>query len=77
MEEWEEGGGVCRHFPDDPNAVCTVCKPKVKADPWQFSDQTAAFESRFRGTCANCGGRIEEGEMIWKDGPDYCHVECP
>lgn len=72
----------CIHFPDDPNAICTLCKPKPKRDPWAFDGEVASissgggFEAKYAGTCVDCGGSIYEGDLIRSGGGGYRHVDC-
>jgi hypothetical protein len=62
---------TCVHFPDDPNAKCTICKPKpaptpVFGEPSGFAEQGQAgvTQAEHYGTCKDCGSTIEPGDDI-------------
>lgn len=60
----------CIHFPNDPNAVCSVCNPKTKkVDAW-----VPGVEAKYHGTCCRCGGHITPGDLIraTDDGWECC-----
>lgn len=65
----------CIHFPDQPDAVCSICNPKHRVmpthDPW-----LRGIEARFHGTCFHCGGSIYKGELIQADHDGWSHVDC-
>lgn len=61
----------CIHFPDDPNAVCTICHPKPAPTP-QFSEPSGfreqgdvgVVEAKFHGTCPDCQSTIYPGDSV-------------
>lgn len=34
------------------------------------------FAARYRGTCGDCGGVIQPGELVEYRTGDLCHVKC-
>lgn len=65
----------CIHFPDDPNAVCTMCKPKSNEDSWETVGDRE-FEAQYYGSCVECGGAIYKGDFIVSGGGGYKHENC-
>lgn len=68
----------CIHFPDDPNANCSLCKKKPGVDVWDtievgVSGSTVAM---YYGTCVECGGSIYEGDLIQSGGGGWRHENC-
>jgi hypothetical protein len=65
--------GTCIHFPDDPNAVCSICKPKPVVDAWEAVPVVA----RYPGECLTCHASIQIGDVIvqGRDG-GWSHEDC-
>lgn len=69
----------CIHFPDDPNANCSLCKPKPKVDPWEteaWPEFKSIFTAIYHGTCCKCDQHIYPGDSIVREGNEYRHQDC-
>lgn len=62
----------CVHFPDDPNAVCTICKPKPVVDAWD----AVPCEAKYYGLCVVCEQTVYPGDVIISNTAGWAHEDC-
>ena len=71
-DEVVEGG--CIHFPDDPNAVCTICKKTDRpvVDAWE----AVPVQAKYHGECVECTKTIYPGDAIVQSYDGWAHANC-